>query len=158
MNALTFGDPLYFLGIQKTVFQVTTVAPWTALANAYAAAMAVQPSEFWATVYLAPLAAYIVLALTTLWTVIGKGGRPSYAVYTSLTFVSFAHAVQADQRASLPQGCLPDLHRRWKARPPAMARAAALRRINAAPRDLPDTVRHRPLGVLAEPTGRWRPS
>ena len=90
INALTFGDPLYFLGIQKTVFQVTTVAPWTALANAYAAAMAVQPTEFWATVYLAPLAAYIVLALTTIWTVMGKGGRPSYAVYTGLTFLSFA--------------------------------------------------------------------
>lgn len=90
INALTFGDPLYFLDIQKTVFQVSTTAPWTALANAYAGAMAVQPTEFWATVYLAPFAAYVVLALTTIWTVVGKGGRPSYAVYTGLTFLSFA--------------------------------------------------------------------
>ena len=90
INYLTFGDPLYFLGIQKSVFHVATTAPWTALAHAWANAMAVKPTEFWATVYLAPLAAYIVLGLTTLWTAFGKGGRPSYAVYTALTFLSFA--------------------------------------------------------------------
>lgn len=90
INALTFGDPFYFLTIQRTVFAVTTTAPWTALANAYAGAMAVQPTEVWATVYLAPFVAYVVLGLTTVWTVLGKGSRPSYAVYTGLTFLSFA--------------------------------------------------------------------
>lgn len=90
INALTFGDPFYFLTIQRTVFAVTTTAPWTALANVYAGAMAVQPTEVWATVYLAPFVAYVVLGLTTVWTVLGKGSRPSYAVYTGLTFLSFA--------------------------------------------------------------------
>lgn len=90
INAATFGDPLYFLGIQTSVFHVSTIAPWTALADAIAGASAVQPTEYWATVYLAPLAAYVVLALTTVWTIIGKGGRPSYAVYTGLAFLSFA--------------------------------------------------------------------
>ncbi len=90
INAVTFGDPLFFVGIQKTVFQVSTTAPWTALVNAYAGAAAVEPTEFWATVYLAPFVSYIALGLTLAWTVFGKGGRPSYAVYTGLTFLSFA--------------------------------------------------------------------
>ena len=90
INAVTFGDPLYFIGILTSVFQVSTIAPWTALSNAVAGASAVQPTEYWATVYLAPLAAYVVLGLTTVWTIIGKGGRPSYAVYAGLAFLSFA--------------------------------------------------------------------
>ncbi|HEY6013360.1 MAG TPA: hypothetical protein VIU37_05120 [Candidatus Limnocylindrales bacterium] len=90
INALTFGDPFYFLGIQKTVFHVSTTDPWSALTSAFAGATAVQPTEFWATVYLAPFVAYVVLGLATVWTLIGKGGRPSYAVYTGLTFLSFA--------------------------------------------------------------------
>lgn len=90
INALTFGDPLYFVGIQTSVFHVSTTAPWTALSNAVAGASAVQPTEYWATVYLAPLAAYVVLGLTTVWTIIGRGGRPSYAIYTGLAFLSFA--------------------------------------------------------------------
>lgn len=90
INAVTFGDPLFFVGIQKTVFQVSTAAPWTVLANAYSGAMAVQPTEFWATVYLAPFAAYVILGLTLAWAIAGKGGRPSYAVYTGLSFLSFA--------------------------------------------------------------------
>jgi Gpi18-like mannosyltransferase len=90
INALTFGDPLYFIGIQTSVFQVSTIAPWTALSNAVAGASAAQPTEYWATVYLAPLAAYVVLGLTTVWTIIGKGGRPSYAIYAGLAFLSFA--------------------------------------------------------------------
>jgi hypothetical protein len=90
INAVIYGDPLYFLTIQKTLFQHATTAPWVVLGDAYAGAMAVQPTESWATVYLAPFAAFVVLALTFLWTIVGKGSRPSYAVYTGLTFLSFA--------------------------------------------------------------------
>ncbi|TMC63535.1 MAG: hypothetical protein E6J17_05005 [Chloroflexi bacterium] len=42
------------------------------------------------TIYLAPLGAFVVLALVTLWTAIGRGRRASYFVYTALTLVSFA--------------------------------------------------------------------
>lgn len=90
INALTFGDPFYFVGIQTTVFNVSTTTPWTGLWNAWVAATAVQPTEFWATVYLAPVAAFVVLGLATIWTIVGKGGRPSYAVYCALAFLSFA--------------------------------------------------------------------
>jgi hypothetical protein len=89
INALTFGDPLYFVEVQREVFRVSTVAPWTALWNAWNGVQAFQPSAFWATVYLAPFVAICLLAVTTIWTLFGKGSRPSYAVYTGLTLVSF---------------------------------------------------------------------
>ena len=90
INLVTFGDPLFFVGIQTTVFQVSTTMPWTGFWNAWQGAAAVQPTEFWATVYLAPFVAMVVLGLTTVWTLVGKGARPSYAVYTGLAFLSFA--------------------------------------------------------------------
>lgn len=89
INAATFGDPLFFLEVQRDVFKVTTVAPWTALGGAWNGALALEPTRFWATVYLAPFVAICLLAATTLWTLFGKGSRPSYAVYTGLTLVSF---------------------------------------------------------------------
>ncbi len=89
INYLTFGDPLYFLAIQRDVFKVTSVAPWAALANGWNAVMLLQPSREWATVYLAPFVAICVLAATTLWTIFGRHARPSYAVYTGLTLLSF---------------------------------------------------------------------
>jgi hypothetical protein len=90
INLLTFGDPFYFVGIQTSVFNVSTTTPWAGLWNAWQGATAVEPTEFWATVYLAPVAAFIAFGLATIWTAIGKGGRPSYAVYCAIAFVSFA--------------------------------------------------------------------
>lgn len=89
INALTFGDPFYFVEVQREVFRVSAVAPWTAFASSLHGALAWEPSRFWATVYLAPFLAILLLAATTLWTLVGKGSRPSYAVYTGLTLVSF---------------------------------------------------------------------
>jgi hypothetical protein len=89
INYATFGDPLFFLEVQREAFKVSSVAPWTALGNAWNGVIAFQPSRIWATVYLAPFVAIVLLAATTLWTLVGKGSRPSYAVYTGLTLVSF---------------------------------------------------------------------
>ena len=89
INYLTFGDPLYFLQIQRDAFKVSTVAPWNAIASAWNGVLVLEPSRIWATVYLAPFVAICVLAATTLWTVVGKRSRPSYAVYTGLTLLSF---------------------------------------------------------------------
>jgi hypothetical protein len=89
INYATFGDPLFFLEVQREAFKVSSVAPWTALGNAWNGVIAFQPSRIWATVYLAPFMAIVLLAATTLWTLVGKGSRPSYAVYTGLTLVSF---------------------------------------------------------------------
>ena len=89
LNTVAFGDPLFFLDVQRDVFRVSTVAPWVALGNAWNGVVSFQPSASWATVYLAPFVAICVLAATTVWTVVGKGSRPSYAVYTGLTLLSF---------------------------------------------------------------------
>jgi hypothetical protein len=89
INYATFGDPFYFIEIQRTVFKVSTVAPWVAIANAWNGVMVLEPSRMWATVFLAPFVALCVLAGTTLWTIFSKGSRPSYAVYTVLTLLSF---------------------------------------------------------------------
>jgi hypothetical protein len=89
INAATFGDPFHFIEVQRAVFRVSTVAPWTAFASALHGALAFEPSRLWATVYLAPFAAICLLAATTLWTLFGRGSRPSYAVYTGLTLISF---------------------------------------------------------------------
>ena len=89
LNAVSFGDPLFFLDVQRDVFKVSTVPPWTALGNAWNGVLAFQPSRVWATVYLAPFVAICVLAATTVWTLVGRRSRPSYAVYTGLTLVSF---------------------------------------------------------------------
>jgi hypothetical protein len=89
INYATFGDPLFFLEIQRTVFNVSTVPPWVAVANAWNGVIQLDPSRIWATVFLAPFVAICVLAATTLWTIFAKGSRPSYAVYTALTLLSF---------------------------------------------------------------------
>ena len=89
INAVTFGDPLYFIEVQRDVFRVSTVAPWTAIASAWNGVLAFAPSQYWVTVYLAPLVAIGLLTATTVWTLYGKGSRPSYAVYTGLTLLSF---------------------------------------------------------------------
>ena len=89
INAATFGDPLYFLEVQREVFNVSTVAPWTAIGNAWNGILAFEPNRIWATVYLAPFAAMFLLAATSVWTLVGRGSRPSYAVYTGITLLSF---------------------------------------------------------------------
>jgi Gpi18-like mannosyltransferase len=89
INYLTFGNPLFFLEIQRRVFTVTTVAPWAGVQTTIQNALAFQPTENWATVFLAPLVALVLLALVTLWTAIARGGRASYFVYAALTLLSF---------------------------------------------------------------------
>jgi Gpi18-like mannosyltransferase len=90
INQAAFGDPLFFLEAQRTYFHVTTVAPWTAFGNAWNGVLALVPSRDWVTVYLAPFVALCLLAATTIWSIVGKGSRPSYAAYTALTALSFA--------------------------------------------------------------------
>ena len=88
INAWTFGDPLFFLGIQKSVFHVQNVAPWDALPGLIGGVVNGERSEFWATVYLAPLAAYILLGLTTIWAVLSRRSRPSYAAFAALNLIT----------------------------------------------------------------------
>ena len=88
INAATFGDPLYFVSIQRDVFHVQNIAPWTALGELVNGVVSGGRGEFWATVYLAPLAAFIVLGLTTIWTIVGRGSRPGYAAFAILNLAT----------------------------------------------------------------------
>jgi len=132
INVLTFGDPFYFVGIQTTVFNVSTTTPWAGLWNAWVGATAVAPTEFWATVYLAPMVAFIVFGLATIWTVVGKGGRPSYAVYCALAFISFASLTWPISVPRYVMGAFPifiamaHLARRPWAGPPVIAASTLL--------------------------------
>lgn len=88
INAATFGDPLYFVSIQRDVFHVQNIAPWTALGGLVNGVVSGGRGEFWATVYLAPLAAFVVLGLTAIWTIAGRGSRPGYAAFAVLNLAS----------------------------------------------------------------------
>jgi hypothetical protein len=90
INWLAYGDPLFFIGAQRDVFRVETIAPWTALGALVAAVRAPQPDPFWLTVYLAPLLALAILAVTVGWSALARRGRASYAVYGGISLLMFA--------------------------------------------------------------------
>ncbi len=90
VNWLAYGDPLFFMGIQRDVFRVETVPPWQALSSLLAAVSTPRSEASWLTVYLAPLLALFMLAATTVWAVVAPRGRASYAVYAGLSLLMFA--------------------------------------------------------------------
>ncbi len=90
INVVWFGDPMYFVGVQRSTFQVVNVMPWQALQALWSGLTTYPPSEFWATVYLAPAVALLTLAGATVWSVASPRSRPGYAVYTAVSLLSFA--------------------------------------------------------------------
>lgn len=90
LNWVAYGDPLFFLGIQREVFRVETVPPWQALGPLLAAVATPRAESGWLTIYLAPFLALLLLAATTIWAVVSRRGRPSYAVYAGLSLLMFA--------------------------------------------------------------------
>lgn len=90
INWLAYGDPLFFMEIQRDVFRVETVPPWQALPPLIAAVAAPRAEATWLTVYLAPLLGLLVLAATTVWACVSPRGRPSYAAYAAISLLLFA--------------------------------------------------------------------
>ncbi len=90
VNYLWFGSPLYFVGVQRDRFQIVNVMPWQALGGLWSGLTSYPLGEFWATVYLAPLLAFLALAGATVWSLASRHARPSYAVYAAISLVSFA--------------------------------------------------------------------
>lgn len=90
INWQAYGDPLFFIEAQRHYFHVETVAPWTALAGLLGSVASPRPDPFWVTVYLAPLLALLLLAVTVAWTLVSRRSRPSYAVYAAISLLSFA--------------------------------------------------------------------
>jgi Gpi18-like mannosyltransferase len=89
VNWLAYGDPLFFVGVQRDVFRVETVPPWQALASLFAAVSSPRPDPGWLTIYLAPLLAILALAATVVWALVAPRGRLSYAVYAGLSLLMF---------------------------------------------------------------------
>lgn len=90
INWIAYGDPLAFIGVQREVFRVETIAPWQALASLWAAVSTPRADPGWLMIYLAPLLAILLLAATTVWALVAARGRPSYAVYAGLSLLIFA--------------------------------------------------------------------
>jgi hypothetical protein len=89
LNYVTFGDALHFLDVQQRMFFVRTVAPWVSIPEIIGNATRFEATENWVTVYLAPAVGLGILAVVTLWTAFGRGGRWSYFVYSALTLGTF---------------------------------------------------------------------
>jgi hypothetical protein len=90
INQIYFGSPLNFVAAQDKWFHVQNEMPWVALPKLFNAFVTGAPNEGWVTVYLAPVVAFVLLACVTAWTVVSKHSRPSYAVYTAISLVTFA--------------------------------------------------------------------
>lgn len=90
INWATFGDPLRFVTVQRNVFGVYNVAPWDAARGLIVGLTSSPLGEFWATVYLAPAVAFIGLLVATVWALVSRRSRASYAVFALLNLASLA--------------------------------------------------------------------
>jgi Gpi18-like mannosyltransferase len=90
INQATFGNPFHFVDVQLKTFQVQNQMPWLTLQQLWSGTTAGAPSESWVTIYLAPLASLVLLAVVTVWALVSKHSRPSYALYSAISLVAFA--------------------------------------------------------------------
>ncbi len=90
INWLAYGDPLFFLGVQRDVFRVETVPPWQAIGSLVGSVSHPQADRDWVMLYLAPLLAIFLLAATTAWAVLSRRGRLGYGVYAGASLLLFA--------------------------------------------------------------------
>lgn len=90
INWLAYGDPLFFVGVQQTIFFHRAAPPWEVLGDLWRGVADARWNQYWATVFVAPLVAFVVLAAVLGWTLLSRRSRPSYAAYVGLTLVSLA--------------------------------------------------------------------
>ncbi len=90
LNVVVFGDPLAFLRMQRTYWFHENAPPWVVIGGLVDGVLAGPENGDWATVVLAPLLAFGLLAVTAAWTLLSRRSRPSYAAYTILTLATLA--------------------------------------------------------------------
>jgi hypothetical protein len=90
VNTVAFGDPFAFVTIQREHFYHSPAPPWEAIGSMVEGLLAGPTGSDWITVYFAPLVALALLAGLSLWTLVSRYSRPSYATYTILTFAGLA--------------------------------------------------------------------
>jgi hypothetical protein len=89
LNALAYGDPLFFLGQQAGHFGHNLAAPWQVLGDLLGG-VARHDDPLWPSLYLAPIVAYVVLAAVAVWSLRSRSSRPAYATYVLLALVVLA--------------------------------------------------------------------
>jgi hypothetical protein len=89
INALAYGDPLFFLGQQAWHFGHSLAPPWVVVGD-LVAGVARHDDPLWPGLYLAPIVAYLVLAAVAVWSLRATSSRPAYATYVLLALVVLA--------------------------------------------------------------------
>jgi Gpi18-like mannosyltransferase len=90
INTLAYGDPFFFMAIQREIFHHQMGPPWQAILPLLDAVSEPRAEAGWLMLYLAPLLSYLVLAAATIWAVFARRGRASYAAYAGLSLLLFA--------------------------------------------------------------------
>ena len=88
VNVAVFGDPLAFLRMQREYWFHENAMPWVVVGGLVNGVVAGPRNEEWATVFVAPLLAFGLLAVAAVWSVVSRRSRASYAAYTILTLVT----------------------------------------------------------------------
>jgi hypothetical protein len=89
INALAYGDPLFFLGQQAGHFGHSLVAPWQVIGDLLIG-IGRHDDPLWPSLYLAPLVAFAVLGAVAVWSLRSACSRPAYATYVLLALVVLA--------------------------------------------------------------------
>ena len=90
INAYAYGDPLFFLEMQRKVFTVYSIAPWQMFGQLVKTVFAGGSGESFITVYVGPLVAFVLLAAVALWSLRSRHSSPSFAVLTWLNLASLS--------------------------------------------------------------------
>lgn len=90
INWYYFGNPMHFIDVQRETFRVENQMPWITVQNLWNGVLDADRNESWVTLFIAPLASLVLLAIVTVWAVFSKHSRPSYALYTAISLISFA--------------------------------------------------------------------
>jgi hypothetical protein len=90
LNVAVFGDPLAFLEMQRTYWFHENASPLTVIGGLVEGVIAGPSNGDWATVVLAPLLAFGLLAVTSAWALVSPRSRPSYAAYAIVTSIALA--------------------------------------------------------------------
>jgi hypothetical protein len=89
INAVAYGDPLFFLGQQAWHFGHRLEAPWIVIGDLLSG-VARHDDPLWPGLYLAPIVAYVVVAAVAVWSLRSRSSRPAYATYVLLALVVLA--------------------------------------------------------------------
>ena len=90
VNQIAYGNPLYFLQVQRVVFFHQFAFPWQVMGSLLDGLLGSPLGLQSALVYGAPLVAFALLAAVTVWAFISPHSRPSYAIYSLATLVSLS--------------------------------------------------------------------